>query len=1094
MLESYLDIVDQEYQRVSGGGRNILLVHYNGELSQSDMKLPEKMKAKDGPAVVQCEYDYRAIQEPIEPFLGMIYGLVMKFGDGDLEAFMEQAGVYELHKDIFRFYWKTGEAVRREPIIRTELEYEKKRMIDEIVSMIFAAAELHPFLLILNRMQIANHSTVEVLYQLARDKRKSCFGIILGLSDSVAFPTYTAHLWEKFTEYLDDEGCIASIGTAGNPITMNENIPHFRDLGEKHFISIRNHVTFLDIQTAEFYIDKMLPLLEDDAFGISEETKVNAYYVAFQATFLMPDLSHALDIVGRLETIYKADPDAMDPFYYRHLLILLRMYQNELKEAQELLQEGLKDPGLTEEWRFVYLLREAMVRMSAWNNIFFCRENLQLSEELISGLKKRGYYNHLAYIELYAYDNDKASVEKAVDKKSPHFEEVLRLVEKTGNRFLMNLAYEKNIMISSSYGLNHIALYYFHMGTMDLSHGVDHVMGESFNGIGYNLSALGHYEEAEQFYRKALYAFHALSCLEDVSETFYNMAMNRIAMGSYYEAEDALNACVKVIRHLRLNRLRVCNISKLYALLSLTSVLQGNLFTAEQYERRAANFLDYYISRGNQMDLKHDYSNYDDEILILCLARALIADRKGLTEEAGENFRMVASYLEPAGGNVYYCKAIYYENYVRYLRENSSDSDALREMESEFKAYAKNLSDRRAIEVSQWIELSEEFDDLEISGAEIDRQLGEVEARKQAKTLRRNMEFLQMWQRLLNVEDMNPRELLENAMRRFQGYFSVDRCMYLQFADDKLPKVLYNNTDVEVSTKLVEEIRKSLRMNIHGFAVSKMSNEYSDYSGLLDCFGGGKVCSMVVIPYLVGSRLDTVFLTYVEMRESWFSMVNHYMLDEEDRAFFEVLFREANLALKRIESNHKIREMNRLLYQSAITDQLTGVRNRTGLYRFVNEITTGSREDFRGRMAIMFIDLDNFKPYNDKLGHEAGDVVLKGMSRIFEQALGSWGIVARYGGDEFILLIRTDERSILLDIAEEIYAQIDKANGFETELRAQLGEIPEEYLNMQIGCSIGIATTLHNDASLDVQELINEADKVLYEVKNEAKGTYRFLE
>ena len=115
---------------------------------------------------------------------------------------------------------------------------------------------------------------------------ESCFGIILGLSDSVAFPTYTAHLWEKFTEYLDDEGCIASIGTAGNPITMNENIPHFRDLGEKHFISIRNHVTFLDIQTAEFYIDKMLPLLEDDAFGISEETKVNAYYVAFQATFL----------------------------------------------------------------------------------------------------------------------------------------------------------------------------------------------------------------------------------------------------------------------------------------------------------------------------------------------------------------------------------------------------------------------------------------------------------------------------------------------------------------------------------------------------------------------------------------------------------------------------------------------------------------------------------------------------------------------------------------------------------------------------------------------------------------------------------------
>lgn len=82
----------------------------------------------------------------------------------------------------------------------------------------------------------------------------------------------------------------------------------------------------------------------------------------------------------------------------------------------------------------------------------------------------------------------------------------------------------------------------------------------------------------------------------------------------------------------------------------------------------------------------------------------------------------------------------------------------------------------------------------------------------------------------------------------------------------------------------------------------------------------------------------------------------------------------------------------------------------------------------------MFIDLDNFKHYNDTYGHDVGDFVLIKMADIFTEVCGKDGFVCRYGGDEFLIFLYTDDRDIFKEKAERIYQIIDEADGFSAEI------------------------------------------------------------
>ncbi len=167
---------------------------------------------------------------------------------------------------------------------------------------------------------------------------------------------------------------------------------------------------------------------------------------------------------------------------------------------------------------------------------------------------------------------------------------------------------------------------------------------------------------------------------------------------------------------------------------------------------------------------------------------------------------------------------------------------------------------------------------------------------------------------------------------------------------------------------------------------------------------------------------------------------------------------------------------NCFLHLQAIQDPLTGLYNRSYfLYRLQEELSFSARH--RAPFALLMLDLDDFKAVNDLLGHAMGDKVLQRIGDILRRETRREDVPARFGGDEFILLLLGCQKASALQKAERIASLIGS--------RA----LPkEEAMGLSIGCSAGL---LHSDSlrgEQDLTTLLRRLDEALYRAKQGGKN------
>lgn len=160
------------------------------------------------------------------------------------------------------------------------------------------------------------------------------------------------------------------------------------------------------------------------------------------------------------------------------------------------------------------------------------------------------------------------------------------------------------------------------------------------------------------------------------------------------------------------------------------------------------------------------------------------------------------------------------------------------------------------------------------------------------------------------------------------------------------------------------------------------------------------------------------------------------------------------------------------------TDTLTGLPNRRWLAEYLPGALQRARAA-RKRVALLFIDLDNFKKINDTLGHAAGDELLRSAATALKGAVRSIDHVVRLGGDEFTVLIESLERDA---DAELVAAQVVKA------LSGSSGEFAQ-WSAKNVRCSVGVA--LYPAHAADADGLLQCADAAMYDAKAAGKGCYR---
>lgn len=221
--------------------------------------------------------------------------------------------------------------------------------------------------------------------------------------------------------------------------------------------------------------------------------------------------------------------------------------------------------------------------------------------------------------------------------------------------------------------------------------------------------------------------------------------------------------------------------------------------------------------------------------------------------------------------------------------------------------------------------------------------------------------------------------------------------------------------------------------------------------------------SMIALPLIARHRVAAIFKIYASEPEFFGS---------EERKVLAGMAGDLSAALDRHAREERL---SRLAYH----DPLTGLANRGLLYEHVKqELARAHRQ--KTMVAVVFVDLDNFKAVNDKLGHNAGDRLLREISSRIVSCTREGDIVARLGGDEFVMVLpmQTDQDDVI-GIVDRVVESVSRS--------VRIGN-----RKMSVTCSIGVAVYPHDGR--DYASLLRCADAAMYRAKPNGADTSRLRE
>ena len=185
----------------------------------------------------------------------------------------------------------------------------------------------------------------------------------------------------------------------------------------------------------------------------------------------------------------------------------------------------------------------------------------------------------------------------------------------------------------------------------------------------------------------------------------------------------------------------------------------------------------------------------------------------------------------------------------------------------------------------------------------------------------------------------------------------------------------------------------------------------------------------------------------------------------------------------RIKNYLNLKIKNDMLEKLSMYDGLTNIRNR----RFFDETfekTFSEIKRDKKSLAVLMIDIDFFKPYNDNYGHGQGDETLRKVAKALEKTIKrASDFVARYGGEEFVILLKDINKDGVEAVANNLLNAIR-----ELKITHEFSKI-ENYVTISIGASF-----YNSNSDVTKLELLLKADETLYNVKNSGRNNFAILE
>lgn len=1083
MFNSFLGGVEDE---------KMIFIRYFSMINLDEKKINEMAKEKRIDKVIFHRYKRGDMKSPFEPFIDVIGKLYRKFYSGlfSLEAFLKECGVYPLQVSAFASYIETGEAKRKEPAIPEEQTYEQAKAYESIINCLNYVASRHKVVIVLDKFQYANLSTIRVISKILDSVGDVKFKMFIAFNDKNRIKAYASEEFQDLIRIANKKKMVYEwhgYEVEGGEAAVGYFRPEFEHFHE-YAVKVKNLYTLMALEDAEYYLNMIYVRIEEDKVNVDVVDKFELYSIGASNYLLMNNPKSALLIAEKLCYFEGTKERIIRRYVYNHLCALSYIFLLQNNNAEEYIEncKKISEEADDDDMRFYAMLLEITSEYGAWHSIFNVNfEKLKYDEEKAKRLEERGFYNVLARYYSYGSDNTEEEILNIIEKgMSEPFKKAIAIGERLNNNNFLLSVNTKYISRFTDLGYYDYASNFYEEKLKILNReGNKRRMANQMLGLGYNSMIAEEYIRAGKYFDDAIGILYGLKESEAIGEALYNLAMNSICAMDFESATRYLQLTFRILENLNVESIVICNPAKLYGLLGLSYYHIGNDY--KSYMNLGTMKV---LIRGDSMDeCKVNTFRRDEDMFYYHYLNGCLQIGSGKLESACDEFKKARKYYENSPGVKACMVACYMGDYYVLLKEMGKDDEAYYVMQSAID-YCKEHNYTKKLEMLKNVEEfgeqihGEKLPDFisKVSEEDILEMTYGVGRENQLVERKRDIRFLSMLQEVIGRDDVDVADLIINAVKLMCNNFDMDEVLLLNKDDSGRIEVLHLSDGMKIKNDY-EDIFAYFSKNKNEFYLNRINNDMYEYKEIMDIFYTDDMQTFMCVPVFHDNTLRAVFVGIVNQE----SNVNGDMklFEDDNLAILKTATIQLIAGVDRLRNRIRMEQINDRLNEMAITDMLTGLYNRQGFSKMIDQM-----ENHKHGAAILYIDLDNFKYCNDTFGHDVGDLVLKKFSEVLEEVANSNGYAVRYGGDEFIIVLNDADVDMAVAASKEIYDKIQ--GGFVSDIEEYLGEKIDIEDDRRIMTSIGIAIAEDCKRSTIIDTL-KKADDMLYGVKRNGKGNYK---
>jgi diguanylate cyclase (GGDEF)-like protein len=1039
---------------------------------------------------------------PYYPILNLLKEYLAELSESEIEEYVAEADIYQLHKPIFINFFNQRLTERDEELILEELEYEQQQMLNSILSLFFKLTEEKgPLIVIVENLGLAEESTLRLIQFLLNDSCKSTTMFIFSFdkNQQAIMSDNKKKKWDSFIKIIETENMIINLN---NRSQINNNLADD---------SLQNSIK----------IEELIQLSTDclNLFALEEakEYLTEAYnrYQKDNSKLNQQDYIKLLDLLGTVYNYLGADNDALLNYQaladylkkngkpnkladvYRKIAVVHFKKYN-LETAEKIVKRGLRlvlDEGDEEQLVLIYflicLIQERRKEYSAeqWQNLY--SKAVPLAKKLGMDNTLASFYTHFHYIYYIEVveQNNKEAVKKIQNANNmdnifaqknnnslmgnTYYKEVLKIAKKYQNKYRLAAAYQLKAVIYSGEGNQEQVLNYYEK-SKDLKEELDIKIDLAYvyNGLGYHYSTREEYKQAFEYHNQALNCLREVKDYHEIAMTCLNQGLNLFFAEEYQQSIFYLNELLEILRVLQLDIVMYQSQEKIYSLLGINYLKTGNLAKAEECIIKL-KFEDTDKSSGDIL-----------EPFFMELFSGLYYKEKSNYEDSKDHFEKALLLLNDIEYSIKYVYPRFYYEYGLMLKKFNRIKEAKKifnrgleyceELDFDFHQdlILDQLGATDTVNHFEFEAIMFDFDWIAES-AELEETLNKFHNQIN------RVKFLNKVQNVL-VEHVEKEKMIDKIIELIEYNFLVENS-YL-YLNEKGDWINYSKTEDLFSSQFELEEFMELILARGEELITSHQEEFTIREQL------GDFNSVILIPLQSQNGVSgCLFCSTVS---------GDLELTADDLQILSILGKQLAIALERIAKDDELKRAHKELqnsYQKVLelskTDFLTGLYNRFELIKKLkqekNRIERYQRDNLN-HYSVMYIDLDNFKYYNDQFGHDIGDLVLCKFAELLEKETREVDFVSRFGGDEFVVALPETKAESSYSVAKRIQEGLIEADQFCNDISDKLETDVEIISKNRLTCSIGIAENNPIDG-LSNDQVLNRADQALYNVKNNGK-------